>query len=196
MMNDVLKYKLQEVWTTLRVSTFSKLAFMRKYASSAAEFMKAIDLWAEAACGMFIRQQLLELVGKLNKKLVVYPYSLKSFLGIFEEPYLPASFVLLSNFLVDSPGELPLSYVFHQEFLETATEVFNQYGGEITNEEDTRKIVESLLDDVVDMKILASVKTTHEELDDVVTYEGKNIKDVIFKDVEMSHKDKEIKSKS
>ena len=194
-MSDILRYKLEEVWTALRVSTFSKLAFMRKYASSAADFLKAIDLWGEAACGMFIRQQLLDLLEKLDKKLVVYPYSIKSFLALFGDPYLPDSFVLLSNDLVSSREELPLSYSFLQMFLIAANEMFSKYGVEITSEEDTRTLIHHLLDDVVNVKILTSVKETHEELEDVVTYDGKNVKDIILASTERGHKQKEAGAK-
>jgi hypothetical protein len=82
---DIPLQKLQEIWDMLQVSTFNKLSFMRKYASSATDFLKAIDIWGEAAAGCSIRVQFLDFIDKIKV------------LGLhFDHPLLFLAFVLFT----------------------------------------------------------------------------------------------------
>ena len=176
--DDLVRAKLQDVWDILQVSTFSKLSFMRKYASSAVDFLRAVDTWAEAACGVFMLLQGLELLEKARRDLVVYPLGEHSVISLLQEPYLPATFGIVTNEVMPVAGQMPLSYLFIDRVKSYLHEEYRELeGGVVTSQQGVEKLVTGLHNSVIIPGIHSAIKYAHDELDDVLTFESKSLRE-------------------
>ena len=180
---NILQQKLQDTWEALQATTFSKLSFMRKYSSSvyAGDFVKAVDRWSHAAALVFCKYQIIKLSEKLQKNLCLMPIRSNTLIKLLKEPHLPSSFVSDDPALIpSSQTSVPSSLDAIREIYEAVDQEFSVQGDEIYSVNDAIAVL-NRINVALDTRLTASLKTTIEELDDIVPYGSLSLKEWLSK---------------
>ena len=102
---------------------------------------------------------------------------------IFEEPYLPSTFSVTANEIMPVQGQMPLSFTINESVKRYLRELFGKLENHtVASKEELEMLLVDLHDNAVIPGIHQAIKNTHDDLDDIITYEAKSVKEWLSKD--------------